>query len=47
MLMAGKTDVNIDELEILTYDGVRMRVGKTSDEELERHVNELLTRIYR
>ncbi|MFL5629489.1 MAG: FAD-binding and (Fe-S)-binding domain-containing protein [Ktedonobacteraceae bacterium] len=35
-LMAGKTSDNIDELEILTYDGVRMRVGKTSDEELER-----------
>lgn len=35
-LMAGKTSDNIDELEILTYDGLRMRVGKTSDEELER-----------
>lgn len=35
-LMAGKTSDNIDELEILTYDGVRMRVGKTSDEEVER-----------
>lgn len=35
-LMAGKTSDNIDELEIVTYDGVRMRVGKTSDEELER-----------
>ena len=34
-LMAGKTADNIEELEILTYDGLRMRVGKTSDEELE------------
>ena len=34
-VMAGKTDENIEELEILTYDGVRMRVGRTSDEELE------------
>jgi FAD/FMN-containing dehydrogenase/Fe-S oxidoreductase len=35
-VMAGETLQNIDELEILTYDGLRMRVGKTSDEELER-----------
>src|SRR5436309_7264140 len=33
-LMAGKTVDNIDELEILTYDGLRMRVGATSEEEL-------------
>lgn len=39
-LMAGKTSDNIDELEILTYDGLRMRVGKTSDEELERIIQE-------
>jgi len=32
--MAGRTADNIHELEILTYDGVRMTVGKTSDEEL-------------
>jgi FAD/FMN-containing dehydrogenase len=32
-VMAGKTDENIEELEILTYDGVRMRVGRTSNEE--------------
>ena len=31
-VMAGKTDENIEELEILTYDGVRMRVGRTSNE---------------
>jgi FAD/FMN-containing dehydrogenase len=35
-VMAGKTVDNIEELDILTYDGCRMRVGRTSDEELER-----------
>jgi len=35
-LMAGKTDDNIEALEILTYDGLRMQVGATSKEELER-----------
>jgi FAD/FMN-containing dehydrogenase/Fe-S oxidoreductase len=39
-VMAGKTDANIDELEILTYDGVRMRVGKTSQSELDQVVGE-------
>lgn len=39
-VMGGKTVENIDELDILTYDGVRMRVGKTSDEELERIISE-------
>src|SRR5215218_8398205 len=34
-IMSGKTVDNIEELEVLTYDGVRMRVGATSDEELE------------
>jgi len=33
---AGKTEENTLELEILTYDGVRMTVGETSDEDLER-----------
>src|SRR2546423_1309768 len=33
-LMAGKTSDNVEELEVLTYDGLRMRVGGTSDEEL-------------
>ncbi len=33
-IMAGKTDDNIEELEVVTYDGVRMKVGKTNDEEL-------------
>ncbi len=39
-IMAGKTDDNTIELEILTYDGVRMRVGKTDDRELERIIAE-------
>jgi FAD/FMN-containing dehydrogenase/Fe-S oxidoreductase len=34
-VMAGKTDDNIEELEILTYDGVRMTVGATSPLELD------------
>jgi FAD/FMN-containing dehydrogenase len=33
-VMAGRTSDNVDELDILTYDGVRMRVGATSDEQL-------------
>ncbi len=33
-VMAGKTDDNIEELEILTYDGVRMKVAATSTAEL-------------
>jgi FAD/FMN-containing dehydrogenase/Fe-S oxidoreductase len=39
-VMAGKTDDNVEELEILTYDGLRMRVGHTSEEELERIIRE-------
>jgi FAD/FMN-containing dehydrogenase/Fe-S oxidoreductase len=34
--MGGKTADNTEELEILTYDGLRLRVGATSEEELER-----------
>lgn len=34
-VMAGKTVDNVEALEILTYDGLRMRVGRTNDEELE------------
>jgi FAD/FMN-containing dehydrogenase/Fe-S oxidoreductase len=33
--MAGKVEENTLELEIITYDGVRMWVGPTSDAELE------------
>jgi FAD/FMN-containing dehydrogenase/Fe-S oxidoreductase len=35
-VMAGKTDDNIEALEVLTYDGLRMKVGATSSDELER-----------
>jgi FAD/FMN-containing dehydrogenase/Fe-S oxidoreductase len=39
-IMAGKTDDNIDSLEVLTYDGHRMHVGATSEEDLNRIVHE-------
>jgi FAD/FMN-containing dehydrogenase/Fe-S oxidoreductase len=39
-VMAGKTDDNVEELDILTYDGARMKVGATSSEELERIIHE-------
>src|SRR5439155_25457433 len=39
-LMGGNTVDNVDELDILTYDGLRMRVGMTTDEELARIVGE-------
>src|SRR5690348_5041732 len=39
-LMAGKTEENLDDLEILTYDGLRMRAVKTSEEELARIIAE-------
>ncbi len=35
-LMGGNTVDNVEELEILTYDGLRLRVGRTSDEELNQ-----------
>lgn len=39
-VMAGQTSDNIDELEILTYDGTRMRVGATTDDECKRRIRE-------
>jgi FAD/FMN-containing dehydrogenase/Fe-S oxidoreductase len=39
-VMAGKTVDNIEELEILAYDGLRLRVGKTTDGELEKIIGE-------
>jgi FAD/FMN-containing dehydrogenase/Fe-S oxidoreductase len=39
-VMAGRTADNVRELEILTYDGFRMRVGATSDEGLERIIRD-------
>ncbi len=35
-LMAGKTEENVIELDVLTYDGLRMRVGATTDDERQR-----------
>src|SRR5438876_2246543 len=34
-VMAGKTDDNIEQLDVLTYDGDRMTVGSTTDQALE------------
>src|SRR5579885_2339903 len=39
-VMAGMTSENIEELEILTYDGLRMRVGPTDEETLVRFIGE-------
>lgn len=38
--MAGRTEDNVEALDILTYDGCRMVVGKTSEEELERIIRD-------
>ncbi len=38
--MAGRTAENIEELEVLTYDGLRLRVGPTPELELERIIRE-------
>ncbi|WP_213451980.1 FAD-binding and (Fe-S)-binding domain-containing protein [Rhizomonospora bruguierae] len=35
-VMGGKTVDNVHELDIVTYDGARMRVGATGEDELER-----------
>jgi FAD/FMN-containing dehydrogenase/Fe-S oxidoreductase len=37
-LTTGRTADNVEELEILTYDGLRLRAGATSEEELARIV---------
>jgi FAD/FMN-containing dehydrogenase/Fe-S oxidoreductase len=39
-VMSGKTDDNIDELDILTYDGLRTRVGPTPPEMLAARIRE-------
>ncbi|HTE91823.1 MAG TPA: FAD-linked oxidase C-terminal domain-containing protein [Terriglobales bacterium] len=39
-VMAGKTDDNIEQLDILTYDGLRMRVGLTTDQELDAIIDQ-------
>ncbi len=37
---AGKTAENIEELEILTYRGLRLRVGKTTESELDKKIRQ-------
>jgi FAD/FMN-containing dehydrogenase/Fe-S oxidoreductase len=39
-VMSGKTDDNIDELDVLTYDGLRIRVGATPPELLDARIRE-------
>jgi Fe-S oxidoreductase/FAD/FMN-containing dehydrogenase len=39
-VMAGRTAENLHELDVLTYDGLRLRVGPTGEEELERIIAE-------
>jgi Fe-S oxidoreductase/FAD/FMN-containing dehydrogenase len=35
-VVAGRTADNVEELEVLTYDGLRLRVGPTSERDLEQ-----------
>jgi FAD/FMN-containing dehydrogenase/Fe-S oxidoreductase len=37
-LTTGRTSDNVEELEILTYDGLRLRVGATPEREIDRIV---------
>ena len=37
-VMAGKTDENIEKLEVLTYDGLRLTAGATSEESLSNAI---------
>src|SRR4029077_5186560 len=37
-MTAGRTADNVEELEILTYDGLRLRVGATPEPEIDRIV---------
>src|SRR5438105_11044703 len=39
-VMGGRTAENILEMEVLTYDGLRLKVGPTSEDELQRIINE-------
>lgn len=39
-LMAGKTVDNVESLDVLTYDGLRLQVGRTSEDELVRLIHE-------
>ncbi len=38
--LGARTSDNTESITIVTYDGVKMKVGATSDEELERIINE-------
>ena len=35
-VMSGRASENVEEMEVVTYDGVRLRVGPTSEADLER-----------
>ncbi|MFL5821479.1 MAG: FAD-linked oxidase C-terminal domain-containing protein [Solirubrobacteraceae bacterium] len=35
-VVAGRTSDNVDELDVVLYDGTRLRVGETGEDELER-----------
>src|SRR4051795_2099476 len=37
-LTTGRTSDNVEELEVLTYDGLRLRVGATPESEIDRIV---------
>src|SRR5580698_6276090 len=39
-IMAGKTDDNIEALEVLTYGGQRMHVGATNADDFDRFIRE-------
>lgn len=39
-MMGGKTVDNVIELDVLTYDGLRMRVGPTTPDEFDRIISE-------
>jgi FAD/FMN-containing dehydrogenase/Fe-S oxidoreductase len=39
-VMAGRTADNVSELDVLTYDGLRLRVGPTSEEQLRSIIAE-------
>jgi FAD/FMN-containing dehydrogenase/Fe-S oxidoreductase len=39
-IMAGRTSDNVESLDVLTYDGLRLTVGRTSDEDLARYCAE-------
>jgi FAD/FMN-containing dehydrogenase len=35
-IMAGRTSDNVESMDVLTYDGLRLTVGRTTDDELAR-----------